>query len=114
MLLPPGAGHQSGGASRTGTFPEQAVEREDPGPMAVAPVDPEPVGSHQLDGHGPDVCRDPGGVEQGPASHLLDALGAGAGQAELPGGVERLVASAIPVEQEAVVPTRDGLGQGYL
>ena len=53
-------------------------------------------------------CR----IEQGAAAHLLDAGGAGTGQPKLAGRKEALMTLLIPLDEDAVVPAVDGVGDG--
>src|SRR6185436_2322452 len=75
-----------GGALGAGAVGAQVAEVEDAGVVAVAPGDDHGVLAGELHRVGPDGGRDGGGIQQGLARHLLDARGAAAGQAEVPGG----------------------------
>ena len=66
----------------TRTVSEQLLEGVDAGRVTVAPLDPESVGADQLQRKGPNIGRHAGGVKQRPATHLLDATGAGTGKSE--------------------------------
>ena len=98
-------------AALAGAGGEQPLEGVDARAVAVAPLHPEPVGPDQP--HRAAAGCPPGtaaGIEQGPPGHLLDAVRAGAGQPQRPGGVERPVPLLVPLDEQPVVPAGDGVG----
>jgi hypothetical protein len=80
--------------------------------MTVTPDHLESIGPHQRERQRPDVCRYTLWVQQGPAAHLLDAGGAGAGQAKGPGRIKPPVPLLVPFDQDSVVSAVNGVGNG--
>jgi hypothetical protein len=80
--------------------------------MPIAPVDAQTVGADQLDRHRSNIERHPGGIEQRSPAHLFDAAGAGARQAKGTSRKETQVTALVPLDEEAVVATVDGVGDG--
>jgi hypothetical protein len=78
--------------------------------VTIAPINPDPVGAYEGDTGGPDIRGNGGGVEQWPAAHLLDASGAGTGQAEGTRRIESLMGSLLPFDEDSVVAAIDGVG----
>ena len=94
----------------TGAGFQKMLEGIYAGSVAVAPMNSESVGPHQCQRHRPDVTWHRSGIQQRPAAHLLDTSGAGAGQSEAAGGIERLMSLIVPLDQKAVIATVDGVG----
>jgi hypothetical protein len=82
--------------------------------MSIAPPHPQSVRPDQLDGDGAHVLGHPGGIEEGAPGHLLDALGAGAGETEGSCRDQAHMPGRIPIDEEAVVSARDPARQRYL
>ena len=78
--------------------------------MTVAPLNPEPVGTHERERERPDVSGDACRVEQGTPAHFLYASGARTSQPESSGREEPFMAVLVPLDQETVVPAIDGVG----
>lgn len=97
-------------AALAGTGLSQEGEGVDAGAVSVTPVHPKTVRTDQSQRHRPDVGRHVARIEEGPSAHLFNAAGAGAGQAQHPGGEKALVPLVIPLDEDAVVPAVDGVG----
>jgi hypothetical protein len=106
----PGRG-APGPALRTGTGGQKALEGVDAGAMTVAPLDAEPIGADQGKRNWSDVSRNGGRIQDRQAAHLIHAGGAGAGQAQVTGGIHGMV-FGVPFDDDAVVPPLDGVGDG--
>lgn len=85
----------------------EEVERVNAGRMAVAPVDPEPIGADQGQVHRADVGRHARMVQDRPAGYFIDALGTRTGQPEFPRGQPRHGAVASPLEQDSIISPSD-------
>jgi hypothetical protein len=96
----------------TRTAAKQLLEGVNTGSMSITPVDAQSVSTNELERYRPDVCRYPDRVQQRAAAHLLNAAGAGTGQAEGAGRKESGVTVLVPFDQETVVPAIDGVGDG--
>ena len=81
----------------------EELERVDPRRVAVAPVNLEPIGADEGEMHGTDIRSHGHGIKQGPARHLIDALGTRAGQPKLPRGKPDRGATGDPLEQDPIV-----------
>jgi hypothetical protein len=90
------------------------LEGVDAGPVPVAPVYSKSVGSYQLERKRTDVGWHQRRVKQGAATHFLDTRGAGAGQPERPSRKEPLMPGLIPFDEDTVVATVDGVGEGVV
>src|SRR5438093_8863733 len=80
--------------------------------MSIAPVDAQPVGTHQLERNRADIDRHPGRIKQRSSAHLLDAAGAGARQTKRTSSKESHMAGLVPLDEEAVVAPVDRVGDG--
>jgi len=97
-------------ASLAGTAAEQTLEGIDPRRVAIAPLDLEAIRAHEGEGKRPDIGGDGGRIQQWPATHLLHAAGARAGQTQVAGGKEPFVTTLVPLDAEPVVLSIDGVG----
>lgn len=97
-----GTGTAGTGAGRTKEF-----ERVYPGPVAVAPLNPEPISTHQGNLEWVNIRGNGGRVEQGPSGHLLDAGGAGARQPQVARGIEHRMPGNVPLDEKAVIASVD-------
>ena len=85
----------------------EELERVDPGRVAVAPVNPEPISADEGEMHGTDIRSHRHGIEEGPARHLIDALGTRARQPKPPCGKPDRGATGDPLEQDPIVAPSD-------
>jgi hypothetical protein len=82
--------------------------------MHIAPVHAESVGTHQLQREWSNVGRDIDWIEQRASTQFFHTAGAWAGQAQRSSGKESEVTALIPFDQDAVVPSGDGVRDGGL
>jgi hypothetical protein len=75
-------------------------------------VDLEAIRTYQGERDRPDIRRDGVWIQKRPATHLLYAGGARAGEPEVAGGEESLMAALIPLDVEPAVLAIDGVGNG--
>src|SRR5215213_8245315 len=102
----PGRG---GSAFAAGTPTQQLLEGIDPRTVAVAPVNPETVGTDQSQAQRFDVGRHRSRVEQWTPADLFDAAGTGTGQPKQSCREKGLVTPVIPFDEDAVVAAVDGV-----
>ena len=87
------------GHAPAGTAPVEPLEGVDPGPVPVAPHHPESVGADERDRDRAHVGRHCGSIQQAAPAHLVHAGGAGTGEPERPGRVERGRAALGPFDE---------------
>jgi hypothetical protein len=77
--------------------------------VAVAPVDPKPVRSYELERVGPNVRGYGGRIQQGPAAHLFDTGGAGTRESKGSSGIEPGMPDLVPLYAHTVRQAADGI-----
>lgn len=105
----PGSPRRATGARATS---QQPLERVNAGRVAVAPIDPDAVGSYQSYAHRTDVGRYGCRIEKRCAAHLLDARCAGTCQPQRASRIEGIVPVLVPFDLQPVVLAIDGVGYG--
>jgi hypothetical protein len=88
------------------------LEGVNPGAVSVAPIDANAVSANQLQGDWADVCCYGGGIQQRPPAHLLDTASAGTGKPQLPSRIEADMTLLVPLDEQAVVLSGNGVGDG--
>ena len=96
----------------TGTVPQQLNEGVDPGTVSVAPLDSQPVGSHQGHRQRSNTGRHPSWIQDRSPTHLLDARRTGTCEPELTSREKPLMASLLPFDEDPVITAGYGVGHG--
>jgi hypothetical protein len=101
-----------GSASGARATAEQPLKSVNPGCVAIAPLDFEPIGTNQGNRDRPDIRRYGGRVQDRAAAHLLHASCTRTSQAQVAGRKEAFMAALVPFNTKPVVLAIDGVGNG--